>query len=406
MADQLLMRRDGESELAYCRRIINGKLVDGTLADYDYSELAELVLGRQYESSNARKMMYGCKRILDIIEKERESKIEDVGLLSELDSKMIDLQKERQKFSDMRVAYNKLLRERSRQEEINDILRDALESGEIPELNYQPSPVFTSDTDLLCSLNDIHYGAVVDNYWNVYNSEVCRQMMNRYLDKIISVAELHRSENCYVWCNGDEISGNIHYSIAVSNKENVIQQIKGVSELISQFLAELSKHFHKVYFVSVSGNHSRINSNKDLALQEERLDDLVEWYAEARLQNFDNIHILSDARIDPTMYLIKVRGKKYLGVHGDVGNDAKSIQSLQTLVGENIYAVLSGHMHHCKTDTVQGVKMIMAGSFLGTDEYCVQKRIYGEPEQMILVCDASGIRCQYEVPLKVKALCD
>ena len=42
----------------------------------------------------------------------------------------------------------------------------------------------------------------------------------------------------------------------------------------------------------------------------------------------------------------------------------------------------------------------MAGSFLGMDDYCVQKRIYGKSEQMVCVCDANGIRCAYDVPLK------
>jgi hypothetical protein len=48
---------------------------------------------------------------------------------------------------------------------------------------------------------------------------------------------------------------------------------------------------------------------------------------------------------------------------------------------------------------VQGVKTIMSGSFLGMDDYCVQKRIYGQAEQMVCVCDEHGIRCSYPVPL-------
>lgn len=74
--------------------------------------------------------------------------------------------------------------------------------------------------------------------------------MCRYLDRIIQIAHTHNSENCIVWANGDEISGNIHKSIAVTNKENVIEQVKGVSELIAEFIAELSKHFRSVTFVS------------------------------------------------------------------------------------------------------------------------------------------------------------
>ena len=378
-----------------------GKLVDRTIDD-DYEELSERLFGEGncFNSSEVRKRMYGMKAIIEAIERDGEAAIQSEDKLSMLDSKRIELQIERQKFFDQRNAFNKLLRERSRQEELNEILAEAIQSGNLPRLNYSRVEIEPSDNDLLVSLNDIHYGANVQNYWNTYNSDICREMMCRYLDRIISIGETHSSENCIVWANGDEISGNIHQSIAVTNKENVIEQIKGVSELIAEFLAELSRHFRNVAFVSVAGNHSRIEQNKDKALVSERLDDLVEWYLGARLQNFENITIGGGEKIDNTMYLVDIRGKTYCGVHGDFDGSTSKVQSLQTMAGRPLYAVLTGHLHHNKMDEVQGVKTVMAGSFLGMDDYCVQKRIYGKAEQMVCVCDNSGIRCSYDIPLK------
>lgn len=395
-----LYQKQDESNFDFQRRLVYGKLVDKTLSDVDYSELAEALYGQAYAPDVARRMVYGSKRTLDAVEQDVKRTIQSDDVLSELDSKLMELQKERQKCFDQRNALTKLIRERSRQEELNEILEDAIRSGDLPQLDYQRVMIEHSDNDLLVSLNDIHYGANVHNYWNTYNSEICRDMMCRYLDRIIGIGETHHSENCIVWANGDEISGNIHQSIAVTNKENVIEQIKGVSELIAEFLAELSKHFNQVVFVSVAGNHSRIEANKDRALVAERLDDLVEWYLSARLQNFENVLIGGGEKIDNTMYMIDIRGKTYCGVHGDFDGSAGKVQSLQTMAGRPLYAVLSGHLHHNKTDDVQGVKTIMAGSFLGMDDYCVQKRIYGKSEQMVCVCDANGIRCAYDVPLK------
>lgn len=393
-----LSRQPNETELAYHKRLIFGKLVDGTLADEDYSELAPYVYGKDYSSDVARRMMYGSRRTLELLDANAVSQITSDAILSELDAKIIESRKERQKVFDQRNALSKVIRERSRQEELNEILCEAIQSGNLPRLNYQRTEIEPSDNDLLVSLNDIHYGANVQNYWNTYNSDICRDMMCRYLDKIISIGETHGSENCIVWANGDEISGNIHQSIAITNKENVIEQIKGVSELIAEFLAELSKHFRQVTYVSVAGNHSRIDPNKDKALMSERLDDLVEWYLASRLQNFDNV-VVGGEKVDCTMYLIDVRGKTYCGVHGDFDGSATKIQALQTMAQKPLYAVLSGHLHHNKIDDVQGVKTIMAGSFLGMDDYCVQKRIYGRAEQMVCVCDGNGVRCSYPVPL-------
>lgn len=395
-----LERYPGESEYQYHKRLVYGKLVDKTLADMDYSEIAERLYGKPYASDVARRMMYGSRHTLELIDKAGEGAVQSKDFLSELDAKKIELQKERQRFYDQRMAFNKVVRERARQEELNDILMEAVREGDLPHLDYVPNDIQASDNDLLVSLNDLHYGANIHNYWNTYNSDVCRRMMCSYLDRIIAIARVHGSENCVVWENGDTISGNIHYSISVTNKENVIEQIKGVSELIAEFLAELSRHFKKVTFVSVSGNHSRLNPNKDLALPSERLDDLVEWYLSARLQNFENIEIGGGEKVDDTMYLIDVRGQTYCGVHGDFDGSSGKVQALQTMARRPIYGVLSGHLHHCKIDEVQGVKTIMAGSFLGMDDYCVQKRIFGKAEQMVCVCDESGVRCSYDIPLQ------
>lgn len=368
-----------------------GKMVDHTIDD-DYEELSERLFGDGscFSATEVRKRMYGMKAVIDAIEREGEDAIRSTDRMSELDRKKIELQAERQKFYDQRNAFNKLVRERSRQEELNEILVKSIQEGDLPRLDYEFDPygvVTQSDNDLLVSLNDIHYGATVENYWNTYNSDICREMMCRYLDRIIQIARTHSSQNCIIWANGDEISGNIHKSITVTNKENVIEQIKGVSELIAEFIAELSKHFVTVTFVSVAGNHSRLDPNKDNALVSERLDDLIEWYLAARLQSFENVIIGGGEKVDETMYLIDVRGKTYCGVHGDFDGSPSKIQALQTMARKPLYAVLSGHLHHCKIDDVQGIRTIMAGSFLGMDDYCVQKRIYGRPEQMVCVCD-------------------
>ena len=380
-----------------------GKMVDHTIDD-DYEELSERLFGDGscFSATEVRKRMYGMKAVIDAIEREGEDAIRSTDRMSELDRKKIELQAERQKFYDQRNAFNKLVRERSRQEELNEILVKSIQEGDLPRLDYEFDPygvVTQSDNDLLVSLNDIHYGATVENYWNTYNSDICREMMCRYLDRIIQIARTHSSQNCIVWANGDEISGNIHKSITVTNKENVMEQIKGVSELIAEFIAELSKHFVTVTFVSVAGNHSRLDPNKDNALVSERLDDLIEWYLAARRQSFENVIIGGGEKVDETMYLIDVRGKTYCGVHGDFDGSPSKIQALQTMARKPLYAVLSGHLHHCKIDDVQGIRTIMAGSFLGMDDYCVQKRIYGRPEQMVCVCDETGVRCSYNVSL-------
>lgn len=400
-ADAFLEKREGESELGYHRRLLSAKLIDKTL-DLDYATLSPYLYGQELSSDVARRMAYGSMRTLKLVDAEKESG-ERTEKKSEIDDRIMELRKERQKLQDQRTAFSKLIRERSRQEELNEIIISTIERADcLPRLEYVPAEIPDSDNDLLVTLSDIHYGAVVDNRWRVYNSDICRDMFCSYIDRILRAARTHGSENCYVVSAGDLISGNIHYSIAVTNKENVIEQITGVSELIAEFLATLSRFFKTVTFISVPGNHSRLTPEKDEALLSERLDDLVEWYLRARLQNFEKVVIDGGHRIDPTMSLFDIRGKTYCCVHGDYDGSDGKMQSLQTLAGTPLYAVLSGHLHHNATDEVQGIKTMMSGSFLGMDDYCVRKRIYGKPEQMISVCGDDGIICHYDIEFESK----
>lgn len=329
-----------EDSYEYGLRLIETK-IEQNPPDLEWSDIVDL-LGLDIHYDSLRKATnvtpYCGYRVMKYFKEKYARGSGEESYLGELDQKMLEFQKERQRFFDQRTALNKVVRNMARHDENQEILERAIESGVLPQLTYTPNQVQPTEQDLLVSLNDLHFGAYVDNYWNYYNSDVCRMMLQDYLKEIIDIADLHGVENCYVWANGDLISGNIHKSIAVSNRENVIEQIVGVSELISEFLSELSPHFKNIYFSSVAGNHSRLEE-KDLASPHERLDDLVEWYLKARLQNFKNIAFDNYEKIDDTMYLVNIRGKDYLGVHGDYDGSASKVQSLQTMAQRPVYAI-------------------------------------------------------------------
>ena len=395
---------ENEESYEYGLRLIATK-VEQNPSDLEWSDIVELLgLNVHYDSLRkaANVTPYSGYNVMKYF-KEKYAKSEaSSAYMDELDEKLIEIRKERQRFFDQRNALSRIVRDTARKEENSDILERAIMNGALPPLVYQKHETEPTAQDLLVSLNDLHFGADIDNYWNYYNSAVCRLLLQDYIRRIIEIAELHHAENCYIWANGDLISGNIHKSIAVSNRENVIEQVVGVSELIAEFMAELSRHFRCIYFASVAGNHSRIEE-KDIASPHERLDDLVEWYLKARLQSFQNISFDGYRKIDDTMYLMTVRGKTYLGVHGDYDGSASKVQSLVAMAQENVYAILSGHLHHNRVDNVQGVKTVMAGSFLGMDDYCVGKRIYGAQQQLVCVCSYDGIRAYYDIDFNTNA---
>lgn len=98
--DAVLEKRPDETDLQYHRRIIEGKLVDKTLSDYDYSELGKCIYGKEYAADHARKMFYGSQKTLELIDEMSVASISDNSMLAEINAKKAELQRERQRFFD------------------------------------------------------------------------------------------------------------------------------------------------------------------------------------------------------------------------------------------------------------------------------------------------------------------
>lgn len=326
---------------------------------------------------------------------ERNS-LDNDDIIKEYEEKRIEAEKAKYRFFDQRNSYNKIVREQARFEELKDIVKTYLDNME-PYSGKMYTEDIDFDNDMIVCLDDIHYGANIDNYWNKYNSDIAKYRMDKYLEEIRKIKYTNNCQNCFVFNNGDSISGQIHNQIAVTNRENLVEQIMGVSELISWFLSELSNIFDNVYYASVSGNHSRIAPKKE-ALKDERLDNLIPWYVKSRVSNIDNIFVI-DNDIDSTFNVVNIRGLNYLNIHGDYDNFS-NVHKVIAMSRKPIYCVHMGHLHHNKTETIGEYKVIQSGSFQGVDEFCIEKRILGRAEQLVCVCNKDGIVCTYDVGLQ------
>ena len=63
--------------------------MDKTLSDLDYTEVAELIYGKPYASDVARRMLYGSRATLELMDAERAYGVEDADVLHEIDEKII-----------------------------------------------------------------------------------------------------------------------------------------------------------------------------------------------------------------------------------------------------------------------------------------------------------------------------
>lgn len=303
------------------------------------------------------------------------------------------------KFRDERNAWQKQNYIDARVEEKLDLLeKELLSQGKI-NFDIHENVDITSDNDILIILSDFHIGQCFRSIWGEYNSDIAKKRLNQLLNEVTAIQKMHNSENCYISLQGDMLSGNIHKTVQVTNRENVIEQIKMATELISSFCYEVSKVFNKVYMSSVVGNHSRMDRKED-SLHDERLDDIISWGVELSLKHIDNFYILN-RNLDNGIATMDIRNKIYVAVHGDYDRyNNTGVSNLCMHLGFIPYAITFGHLHTCAVDETNGVKMIRGGSLAGSgDNYTIERRLSGKPSQMVCVCNKRGVACYYPIEL-------
>ena len=309
------------------------------------------------------------------------------------------LERSKIQFRDERNAWQKQNYTTARVEQKLDYLEDVLKQQGKISFNIPDTVNINSDNDMLVMLSDLHIGQCFSTQFGEYSSDIARERLEKYLAEIIKIQKRHNSENCFVSIQGDLISGNIHKTIAVTNRENVIEQIKLASEIISSFCYELTKVFKHVYMQDCSGNHSRLD-RKDDAIHSERLDDLIAWNIEMLLCHIPNFTVLK-TKLDIGIAKFDIRGKTYLATHGDFDNFSKQgVANLSFMIGFIPYAILCGHRHFPAMSDFSGVKMIQSGSLVGSgDDYTIEKRLTGKASQTVCICNDKGIECYYPIEL-------
>lgn len=307
---------------------------------------------------------------------------------------------EKQKLFDERTALTKLLREQGRMESMFDIVKRAIEEYKPVSFNYFPSIVPDSDNDLIIHLTDVHGGVNIDSPFNVFNMEILGQRLKKYLDEIFDIQNTYKSQNAYVIIGGDLIQGLIHTNARIEAKENIVMQIMEVTDLVSNFIYELSKIFQNVEVHTTAGNHSRSTASKEETVHGENFDLLVPFACKKELKNIENVKFV-DNYLDCDIATFKVRGHMVYATHGDKDN-ARNVVYHMTQLARKAKLPLPdlcylGHRHTNGLTTVDDVKVIESGCVDGMDSFAIEKRLVGTPEQTVTVVTAKK---------RIKALCD
>lgn len=393
-------------------KIVKDKLINKT-EKRSFEDLSELLFGEGncYSDSEVRKRMYGMKRVVEIID--NDVIVYTNNKIKELNEKIRDLEQAKIQLRDEKNEYNRQNRDSARIKTTLELLSKELkEIGKVEfdinnKTNNKTNNISNSilldnkEKEMIISLSDLHTGQTFKSYFGEYNTEIEKKRLQQYLNKIIEIGKFHNIKSIHILSLGDQISGNIHKTIQVSNKENVIEQIKIAISYICSFCNVLCNSFEKVSLYSVSGNHSRLEPNFKDAIHSERIDDLISWTIGMLLKHKDNFNYVEEANIDNGIIQFDIFDKTYLGVHGDMDiGDKKNISDLCGIVKKIPYAIFKGHKHFPESTEMNGIKIIQSGSLVGSgDDHTIEKRLSGKPSQTLCIVDKNGIECIYNIEL-------
>ena len=400
----------GESPLEYHKRIVYGKLVDKTLADIDYTELAELAYGQQYSSDVARRMFYGSKRTLELLDAERKNNIKEDDILSELDRKTIAMREERQRLFDQRRELNKIVSADARKNHIYERIATAAESlnetiGILYDYNTESnsSETHNSNNEAVLVFSDWHFGMKTENIFNKFNTKICKERIQKVTNAAAKRIKFHECSKLHIIVLGDLYHGAIHTGARVASEELVADQLMQVTELLAQSIEYLSRFVKETVVYSTYGNHARTVQNKNDNIHRDNMERIVPWWLNERFANRDNITIMTDKDNELYEFLfVRSCGYNICATHGDKDTIRTATRQLPTLFnkkfGRDIDYILLGDKHHRESFNELCIDAMLCGSLCGTDEYSNDKRLYSEPSQLLLILNPDdGVDAEYHL---------
>ena len=312
-----------------------------------------------------------------------------------------ELKKERYKLTEERVQNNAYIRKLAREDTLKEIAKDYANQMsskkilDLPEIYY----VDTEDRNegILC-ISDWHYGIEVDNFFNKYDVNICKERVNKLLKRVIEIGTKENIEKLHVVNLSDLICGRIHLTLRLESREDIISQTMDVAEILAEFLTELSKHFI-VEYRDCLDNHSRLEPNKKDSLELETMVRIIPWYLTSRLANNHNVTIIANEYADDII-TFESKGHNIVGVHGHKDKLNKVIDNMCAMTRRRNDLVLSGHFHHLSMDESHECLRISNGSLMGVDQYAQDLRLTNKPSQnMIIVSEENVCEVFYRILL-------
>ena len=301
-----------------------------------------------------------------------------------------NLYKQQVKTRDSLNSYRRILREEARLEDFKEIMKECAKSqGDLSLIEY------TGDGDKCANeavllFSDLHIGVQINNFYNAYNVEIARKRVGALVDKTIKFCKLHNVKRLNILELGDDVMGCIHTTARLEQEIDVIEQIMQASEIISNAVNKLQEAAPEVVYRSCTDNHSRIMPNLAESIEAEQYSKLITFYVKAKLAGTKVL--FPDDNIDQEIGLFELMNGDLVGfAHGHHDSPNQAFQIYSGMTQKFIKYICLGHYHQKKVKSFMGAKVLINGCIDGVDQYAFSKRLFGKPEQTLMIFDGTDM---------------
>lgn len=306
-----------------------------------------------------------------------------------------------------------------------ELIVDAIERSinVLPKVNppvYKPSKnnkQTNSPEDVGLLLSDLHVGhqhTLEDtNGISEYNHDVFLRRMENLKVAMVEIVELHRKmyklPKLHIFCVGDIVAGMNDAGnwsplyIATPIIDQAIQGFEAMSSMINYWLGL----FDEINFYGIVGNHGR-SAKQGIQKDHDNWDYVAYKFLELKFQNNPRIKF----HIPKSWWSCEtVRNHNFLLVHGDYvragGLPLKGLLNFEQKMGSILKKypdyTLAGHYHNSSELTTNSGRLIINGSFIGSDVYSLRNiHAASKPEQKLFgINDTHGITWSYNINLDI-----
>lgn len=321
----------------------------------------------------------------------------------ELNNTLLELRKEKVKVSDEKNQMRAYVRRIAREETIKEIASEFADKMNKKYLLPAPAEANRFNNEKqpregILLLSDWHYGMVCDNAWNKFDPDICQKRVSTLLLRVCEQIQRNKLQKVTVLNLSDLIAGRIHTQIRIESRCDVITQTMEVSELLADFLNQLSL-ITKVDFYDCLDNHSRLEPNKNDSMDLESLVRIIPWYLRQRLSHNSQIRIC-DNEFSADIITCKVLSHDVIGVHGDHDSPINGIDKLSLMTHRHYDLFCTAHRHHMYCEEKNHCIIVGNSSLMGTDSYAEKLRLSCDPSQTLIIATEDNVcECIYRIKL-------